>query len=142
MERQLSVSGYLEHVEEQAPELGPLDHEECHLVAELGGREGKAAVRHRLLVDGPHDLSQHLLGVGGVLGLLHEGGELGVHVTAVVPHAVQDLHQLVHLVWLRIARLDRHFVLGVWETRKTHLSEASVGLGWPEGRRENPERRG
>lgn len=44
VERQLSVSGYLEHVEEQAPELGPLDHEEGHLVAELGGREGEAAV--------------------------------------------------------------------------------------------------
>lgn len=106
------VSGYLEHVEEQAPELGPLHHEECHLVAELGGREGKAAVRHGLLVDGPHDLLQHLLGVGGVLGLLHEGGELGVHIAAVIPHAVQDLHQLVHLVWLRTTCLYCHFLLG------------------------------
>lgn len=112
------ASGYLQHVEEQAPELGSLHHEERHLVAELGGGEGEAAVGHGLLVDGAHDLAQHLLGVGGVLGLLHEGGELGVHVAAVVSHAVQDLDQLVHLVLLGSGRLHGHFILGVSETNE------------------------
>ena len=102
---------YLKHVEQQAAELGPLHHEECHLVAELGGREGEAAVGHGLLVDGVHDLPQHLLRAGGVLGLFHEGGELGVHVAAVVPHAVQNLDQLVHLVLLRAGGLHGHFIL-------------------------------
>lgn len=109
---------YLKHVEKQAPELGPLHHEERHLVAELGGRESKAAVGHGLLVDGADDLPQHLLGVGRVLGLLHEGGELGIHVAAVVPHAVQDLNQLVHLVLLRAGGLHGHFILGVRETNR------------------------
>ena len=109
-EAQLSPR-YLQHVEQQAAELGPLHHEERHLVAELGGREGEAAVGHGLLVDGAYDLPQHLLRVGGVLGLLHEGGELGVHVGAVVPHAVQNLDQLVHLVLLRAGGLHGHFIL-------------------------------
>lgn len=89
---QLTLSHYLQHVEEQTPEFGSFHHEEGHFVTELGCCGSKAAVRHRFLVDGLDYLPQHLLRVGGVLGLLHEGGELGVNVTAVVPHAVENFN--------------------------------------------------
>lgn len=89
---QLILSLYLQHVEEQAPEFGSFHHEKGHFVTQLGCCGSKAAVRHRFLVDGLDYLPQHLLRVGGVLGLLHEGGELGVNIAAVVPHAVEDFN--------------------------------------------------
>jgi len=89
---QIIPSHYLQHVEEQAPELGSFHHEEGHFVTELGGRGSKAAVCHCFLVDGFNYLPKHLLRVGGVLSLLHEGGQLGVNVTAVVTHAVKDFN--------------------------------------------------
>lgn len=89
---QLTSSHYLQHIEEQTPEFGSFHHEEGHFVTELGCCGSKAAVCHRFLVDSLDYLPQHLLRVGGVLGLLHEGGELGVNVTAVVPHAVENFN--------------------------------------------------
>lgn len=89
---QVTSSNYLQHVEEQTPEFGSFHHKEGHFVTELGCCGSKAAVCHRFLVDGLNYLPQHLLRVGGVLGLLHEGSELGVNITAVVPHAVKDFN--------------------------------------------------
>lgn len=106
-----TCSSYLQHVEKQRPELGALHHEEGHLVAELGGRGGEAPVRHRRGVDGFHHLGQGLLGARRALRLLHEGGQLLLHATAVAPHAVEEVHQPVHVLRSAARRVLTSFLL-------------------------------
>lgn len=108
----MKVGGsHLQRVEEQRPELGPLHHEQRHLVAELGGRGGEAPVRHGLGVDGADHLGQGLLGPRRALRLLHEGGQLLLHPAAVAPHAVEEVHQAVHALRAGARRLHARLLL-------------------------------
>lgn len=100
-----SRRSHLQHVEEQRSELGPLHHEQRHLVTELGSCGGKAPVRHGLGVDRVDHLSQGLLGPRRTLCLLHEGGQLLLHPAAVAPHAVEKVHQPVHALWAAARRV-------------------------------------
>lgn len=103
---------HLQHVEQQRAELGALHHEQRHLLTQPSGRGGEAAVRYGRGVDGAHHLRQGLLGARGVLRLLHEGGQPLLHAAAVAPHAVQQLHQPVHVLGAAAGRVMAPAVLG------------------------------
>lgn len=102
---------YLQHIEKQASEFSSFHHEERHFITQSGCCWSKTPVRYGLVVNGFNYLVQHLLRVGWVLCLLHEYGEVGVHIATVVPHAVQDFYQFVHFGFLRISHAQGNVIL-------------------------------
>ena len=121
-------NAHLQHVEQQWPELGPLYHEERHLVTEFCGRCCKAPVWHSRGVDGADHLSQSLLRASRVLRLLHERGQLLLHPTAVAPHVVEKIYEPVHVLWSRPWLLNTCLFLR-WQTgREERIFILIIGL--------------